>query len=110
MAATARASGVPAAGLEAADEDARVAGATAAAAPSDGAAQALGLKVAARTASRTRFTASTIHSEPGDCLTTQPRGWCMATSFFSFSRATRDRKSTRLNSSHVKISYAVFCL
>src|SRR5690606_41722784 len=27
------------------------------------------------------------------------------------SRATRsDRKSTRLNSSHVKISYAVFCL
>src|SRR5215475_6410584 len=25
-------------------------------------------------------------------------------------RALRDRKSTRLNSSHVKISYAVFCL
>src|SRR5690606_42145596 len=25
-------------------------------------------------------------------------------------RACRDRKSTRLNSSHVKISYAVFCL
>src|SRR5690606_40778280 len=25
-------------------------------------------------------------------------------------RDTRDRKSTRLNSSHVKISYAVFCL
>src|SRR5690606_39831202 len=25
-------------------------------------------------------------------------------------RADRDRKSTRLNSSHVKISYAVFCL
>src|SRR5690606_41712578 len=25
-------------------------------------------------------------------------------------RATKDRKSTRLNSSHVKISYAVFCL
>src|SRR6266511_5764494 len=25
-------------------------------------------------------------------------------------RAGRDRKSTRLNSSHVKISYAVFCL
>src|SRR5438874_5323947 len=24
--------------------------------------------------------------------------------------ATRDRKSTRLNSSHVEISYAVFCL
>src|SRR5690606_41886375 len=27
-----------------------------------------------------------------------------------FDRITRDRKSTRLNSSHVKISYAVFCL
>src|SRR5436309_11931459 len=26
------------------------------------------------------------------------------------SRRSRDRKSTRLNSSHVKISYAVFCL
>src|SRR5690606_39709816 len=26
------------------------------------------------------------------------------------SQATEDRKSTRLNSSHVKISYAVFCL
>src|SRR5690349_24708631 len=26
------------------------------------------------------------------------------------SRSTRDRKSTRLNSSHVEISYAVFCL
>src|SRR5207302_9055870 len=25
-------------------------------------------------------------------------------------RTSRDRKSTRLNSSHVKISYAVFCL
>src|SRR5690554_7785997 len=25
-------------------------------------------------------------------------------------RARRDRKSTRLNSSHVRISYAVFCL
>src|SRR5436309_11035847 len=27
-----------------------------------------------------------------------------------FPRANIDRKSTRLNSSHVKISYAVFCL
>src|SRR5207302_5767233 len=29
---------------------------------------------------------------------------------FSRIREKRDRKSTRLNSSHVKISYAVFCL
>src|SRR5207249_7339465 len=28
----------------------------------------------------------------------------------SMRRATSDRKSTRLNSSHVSISYAVFCL
>src|SRR5690606_39931900 len=28
----------------------------------------------------------------------------------SFGLGTQDRKSTRLNSSHVKISYAVFCL
>src|SRR5690349_21967187 len=27
-----------------------------------------------------------------------------------FQRVVRDRKSTRLNSSHVEISYAVFCL
>src|SRR5690606_42017739 len=27
-----------------------------------------------------------------------------------FENVSRDRKSTRLNSSHVKISYAVFCL
>src|SRR5690606_41166368 len=30
--------------------------------------------------------------------------------FLKFDLQLRDRKSTRLNSSHVKISYAVFCL
>src|SRR5438874_6990416 len=30
--------------------------------------------------------------------------------FRKFQSAGRDRKSTRLNSSHVEISYAVFCL
>src|SRR5690606_39682971 len=30
--------------------------------------------------------------------------------FLNRGRPPRDRKSTRLNSSHVKISYAVFCL
>src|SRR5690606_40871518 len=29
---------------------------------------------------------------------------------FAFPTVRQDRKSTRLNSSHVKISYAVFCL
>src|SRR2546430_3859773 len=30
--------------------------------------------------------------------------------FFGYARQDRDRKSTRLNSSHSQISYAVFCL
>src|SRR5690606_15583934 len=34
----------------------------------------------------------------------------IAVRFLPRTRAGRDRKSTRLNSSHVKISYAVFCL
>src|SRR5439155_19924452 len=33
-----------------------------------------------------------------------------AAALFAFEQATLDRKSTRLNSSHVAISYAVFCL
>src|SRR5690606_39699873 len=46
----------------------------------------------------------------------QPRGPCVTTTSRvrppTRARATSapDRKSTRLNSSHVKISYAVFCL
>src|SRR5256886_4916940 len=35
-----------------------------------------------------------------------PPTWAMTGTF----RAARDRKSTRLNSSHSQISYAVFCL
>src|SRR5690606_42028528 len=38
------------------------------------------------------------------CSPSPPNGWAIA------ARAMTDRKSTRLNSSHVKISYAVFCL
>src|SRR3712207_7220849 len=37
-----------------------------------------------------------------------PRRWCCCSP--SGSGGTRDRKSTRLNSSHANISYAVFCL
>src|SRR5690606_41402279 len=36
-------------------------------------------------------------------------GWMRASADF-IGRLRLDRKSTRLNSSHVKISYAVFCL
>src|SRR3712207_8210125 len=41
---------------------------------------------------------------PRDLPETEARA-CIILSFFS-----RDRKSTRLNSSHANISYAVFCL
>src|SRR5690606_18712456 len=36
--------------------------------------------------------------------------WAIPLSLGDSHRGYRDRKSTRLNSSHVKISYAVFCL
>src|SRR5690606_40551154 len=35
---------------------------------------------------------------------------CYIFLYIILNRLTKDRKSTRLNSSHVKISYAVFCL
>src|SRR5215813_8152541 len=43
--------------------------------------------------------------------TTAGSGWsCWPRPWARSSPAGRDRKSTRLNSSHVRISYAVFCL
>src|SRR5688572_33325446 len=44
----------------------------------------------------------------GRCRPPRPRGRARAGG--RRSRAARDRKSTRLNSSHSQISYAVFCL
>src|SRR5256885_187918 len=35
---------------------------------------------------------------------------CRSTLYMPGSRSSKDRKSTRLNSSHLVISYAVFCL
>src|SRR5436309_14427715 len=43
------------------------------------------------------------------CSWTSPLFWKRATATKPF-WLVKDRKSTRLNSSHVKISYAVFCL
>src|SRR5436309_7346595 len=40
----------------------------------------------------------------------RPPGEAAARAAGARDRASGDRKSTRLNSSHVKISYAVFCL
>src|SRR5699024_12805040 len=39
-----------------------------------------------------------------------PRSWVVELYSAPFRRGVQDRKSTRLNSSHVSISYAVFCL
>src|SRR5436309_8775090 len=46
------------------------------------------------------------YSKPDGFLTVVP----VARPFQNPGAGTSDRKSTRLNSSHVKISYAVFCL
>src|SRR2546430_10570882 len=47
----------------------------------------------------------------GIATTTQYDGLGRTTAVWGFGRARRtDRKSTRLNSSHSQISYAVFCL
>src|SRR5690606_42101492 len=43
-------------------------------------------------------------------LLRMPAGVVVGTSLFQIIITTSDRKSTRLNSSHVKTSYAVFCL
>src|SRR5207253_7581145 len=51
-------------------------------------------------------------SRPGSARTAAPLagcGWVTVTTGCAFA-AVQDRKSTRLNSSHVAISYAVFCL
>src|SRR5690606_39845653 len=68
-----------------------------------------------RSATRSGPTPSTPTPSP-HCFATPP---CVAPTtaprastqpFPAASRSSPDRKSTRLNSSHVKISYAVFCL
>src|SRR5436309_4959035 len=40
----------------------------------------------------------------------EDRVWTLAAHVWANNTLAQDRKSTRLNSSHVKISYAVFCL
>src|SRR5437870_6350739 len=52
-----------------------------------------------------------LFSEPVDQLVVTPGHENLQTEFVENHRVSKlDRKSTRLNSSHVAISYAVFCL
>src|SRR5690348_17950598 len=48
--------------------------------------------------------------KPAKSLARNPRRFCFATGVGGIPVLRRDRKSTRLNSSHPSISYAVFCL
>src|SRR5437667_9048234 len=65
----------------------------------------------------TLFPYTTLFRSPSSCspFSSSSSGRSSATSANSRAhdgehRKTRDRKSTRLNSSHITISYAVFCL
>src|SRR3989442_2431462 len=53
---------------------------------------------------------STLGVRAGSVSTKTPRTVAVGASVFTYCTARTDRKSTRLNSSHVRISYAVFCL
>src|SRR5207253_3563561 len=63
-------------------------------------------------ASATRIMSSTENPCTGKLATPKlPLMWCSANiGSVAIHKRRRDRKSTRLNSSHVAISYAVFCL
>src|SRR5947207_12066757 len=62
---------------------------------------------------RERFFDFAFHAQPPS-IPIDRRNWKMRTNVKRFSRREEslqlDRKSTRLNSSHTVISYAVFCL
>src|SRR5690349_23622917 len=58
-----------------------------------------------KTRSRGSSATSASSSTSGTCRKSTRRRWARRTRAYS-----SDRKSTRLNSSHVEISYAVFCL
>src|SRR5438477_6037493 len=55
----------------------------------------------------TLFRSLTVSSRPIPCFSNLNRG---GTPWMLILRLVPDRKSTRLNSSHMSISYAVFCL
>src|SRR2546430_6103694 len=63
--------------------------------------------------SRAEARAAEQRPAPGKQVLARLPGWCRAPgggSLLAPQPGRRDRKSTRLNSSHSQISYAVFCL
>src|SRR5256885_6093084 len=60
----------------------------------------------------TLFPYTTLFRSWSSCTTSPPRERCISfrISLAIASEILKDRKSTRLNSSHLVISYAVFCL
>src|SRR5207245_4395241 len=58
----------------------------------------------------TLFPYTTLFRSARRCVAASPSAAVTPTATGSRTGATRDRKSTRLNSSHGSISYAVFCL
>src|SRR5688500_19194287 len=63
------------------------------------------------TAARSGVLEFLLVNHPLDCPVCDKGGECPLQDFsYTFGPAERDRKSTRLNSSHLVISYAVFCL
>src|SRR3712207_7765038 len=58
----------------------------------------------------TFFVAFGLATDPADVLPVLPAALLLAAVTAATKVATGDRKSTRLNSSHANISYAVFCL
>src|SRR5205085_6768150 len=64
----------------------------------------------ARATARRPVTSASTRPRPSAASVSRARPTFRSTSSCSTSTARRDRKSTRLNSSHSQISYAVFCL
>src|SRR5207253_4510131 len=58
----------------------------------------------------TLFPYTTLFRSTATAGSAAPRRWGPPTATGAHARRPQDRKSTRLNSSHVAISYAVFCL
>src|SRR5690606_41745663 len=73
----------------------------------------LGVALSARPGPLHAAAPGTLRQRPADAADSRPARLLPAlfvSSPIPSERLSRDRKSTRLNSSHVKISYAVFCL